>query len=281
MKKNTSVISISDYLKWVRECHIVEAPIEKLLFFQDHLYYRGHASISWNLVPSLFRDSGRQHDEHKILQYASNMLWSELSDCILEIEKMIKLQHYGLRTRLLDVTYNPLVALYFACQMSNNSNDHKDGVVYCGYQDESPQRISQAIAEYVFNYDAMNINEKEVDKLCAKYNVNRTHFEHMHFLDPPLNNRRISSQSGAFIISPLLRDKTEAPFQYANSSYVKKDIEKAFSKKVIIPANIKTDLLKELDYLGINRATIYTDIQNKLQYINEREDNKWPIIDLS
>ena len=35
-------------------------------------------------------------------------------------------QHYGLPTRLLDWTYNPLIALYFACC----SNFDKDGVVY-------------------------------------------------------------------------------------------------------------------------------------------------------
>lgn len=33
-------------------------------------------------------------------------------------------QHYGLPTRLLDWTYNPLIALYFACC----SNFDKDGM---------------------------------------------------------------------------------------------------------------------------------------------------------
>ena len=270
--------TISDFLEWVESVHHVE----NTYIYQDHVYFRGHASTSWEILPSLFRDIGRIHDEHLMLEMASNMLWTELNDCKSELEKMIRLQHYGLHTRLLDVTFNPLVALFFACQRSSQPKDNGDGVVYCGYKEDGNIRACKAISEYVFNYYTLNINKSHLDNLCKQHNIKQIDLETIHFITPPLNNHRISIQNGAFIMSPLLKRNAEVPFYNASNAYVKKEMETAFERKCIIPQTSKTTLLKQLDYLGFNRATIYADISNKSQYINEKEKkDSYPIVDLS
>ena len=52
---------------------------------------------------------------------------SEFSGDKSMFEKLVRAQHYGLPTRLLDVSLNPLVGLYFACNEKEHSS--KDGAV--------------------------------------------------------------------------------------------------------------------------------------------------------
>ena len=266
------ITSLSDYLKWAKACHEVEyGPNNELFCYQDHVYFRGHASIAWELIPSLFRDKeGRNYSEYKMLQQANNLLWAELADCKTELEKMIRLQHYGLKTRLLDVTYNPLIALYFACQESIEKE--KDGIVFCGYKYESSMKEPMAIADYVFNHDAITIDESELDIVCARYKVNKHSLENIHLFNPPFNNQRVLAQNGAFIISPLLKTNEEPPFNSAKHKEVKNKMETAFAKNIVVAEYSKNYILEELDSLGFNRYTIFRDIANTLKYINEKEE---------
>ena len=149
--EDTIIGNVSDYLLWVKETNKAEVISDEgqpICFENNNIYYRGQSCSCWELKPSVFREPIL--DEHSLLNKASLKLWNEVSSLRTHLEKMIFFQHYGLCTRLLDVTFNPLVALYMAC--CEEKWNTCDGVVFCGY---SVERRNDKIAEL--------IREKNVD----------------------------------------------------------------------------------------------------------------------
>ena len=101
----------------------------------ETLFFRGQCNSVWDIRPSIFRES-LVSVESRIIKTAKSRVPSEFRECTSPFEELTKLQHYGLPTRLLDLTRNPLVALYFACCSSEKVVDNEgiemysDGVVY-------------------------------------------------------------------------------------------------------------------------------------------------------
>lgn len=91
-------------------------------------FYRGHANKDWKLIPSILRTPDGPEIEHLLFRDMVAHEPQSFSECRLALDYLVQMQHYGLPTRLLDVTMNPLVALYFACE---EATPHPaDGAVY-------------------------------------------------------------------------------------------------------------------------------------------------------
>lgn len=120
------------------------------------IMYRGQADSSWSLLPSAFRSADDfQNERVFIREYERQM--PEMCSGKDGLSILIDAQHFGIPTRLLDVTLNPLVALYFACEdiPSINEGREPDGVVI----QFEPSAVFQqdditalAYAEYVRHY---------------------------------------------------------------------------------------------------------------------------------
>ena len=81
------------------------------------LFYRGHSDKNYELKPSIYRNENFIKNEDKIYRETIAKVPYEFNGKST-IESLALMQHYGVPTRILDLTTNALVALYFACEES-------------------------------------------------------------------------------------------------------------------------------------------------------------------
>ena len=90
-------------------------------------FFRGHGDKDWQMLPSIYREDYLIENEDKIIKDALTYCPDDFLPSDTLFEKLVKLQHYGYSTRLLDLTTNALVALYFA--LGDKKHYKKDGEI--------------------------------------------------------------------------------------------------------------------------------------------------------
>lgn len=115
--------SVSSYIKAIfglRNTKVSEYSLSSYWFF------RGQKNSLWGMCPNVFRNDALKY-EFDAIETAIRQRPYDFRECASDFEILTKLQHYGLGTRLLDVTLNPLVALYFASEKCEEYVQGKDG----------------------------------------------------------------------------------------------------------------------------------------------------------
>jgi len=120
------ITSLEQYLSEVKK--VALSDVETAF---PNVYYRGEANVEWKAEASLFRGKIGEDSFYKDVNYTKegDLIASALiqypqafEKCPNAISRLVLMQHYGLPTRLYDVTANPLVALFFACNMEFDKN---------------------------------------------------------------------------------------------------------------------------------------------------------------
>lgn len=246
------------------------------------LYFRGQSRESWSVEPSVFRDE-QLSLEHELIREAIRQKPDELANGLTNFERLTKLQHYELPTRLLDVTENPLIALYFACELETET----EGAVYV--TQTYPTRadsLEVQILSFIAHCDLKGMTFRQLWSSMQKEGINLPHIEEgtdespldnyinmvkrNYFVRANLDNSRIRQQSGAFLLPGCIRFLTQGNKWDSVLEKTDKCLTTEFTHKIIIPSELKQELLESLDMCNINEASVYPELDHQMRYIKRK-----------
>ena len=264
--------SLDEYVKLIKS--------KIILAENDRLYYRGLSRKSYNLSPSIDRMMNNKDKwlckESRLIEFAEQT-YRDIFDKEYPTLILSNMQHYGIPTRMMDITGNAFVALFFACDYEDNDEDGKV-VVFCGTPVTAYNPYSNIIAD---SYRLINnaytnldtylslINEQSYATRILYPNCEKKEnfkSDTIRILSKPLIvdvgiiNQRQRNQDGKFILFPN-RIENEHILNELVSIDNSSDMVKA---EIIIPKEIKKELREQLRMVGITESFIYPDDINKV-----------------
>jgi hypothetical protein len=254
------------------------------------VFYRGVNEIfrATPHIPSIYFPGGFIEKEDIIFREALSVFPEELLAQKSTVERLIFMQHYRFPTRIMDISKNPLVSLFFAC-FSDGKNEtlKKDGMVYLyavpvddiKYCDSDAVSVIANIAKRPYAFSIKNIRhldrddfnkEDEVLYLVHEIGEEKPYFKNLVLakdinsvvcLRPRMNNPRIIRQDGYFFLFGIDNDKKNC---------ARLDTGWIGENQFIVPFDAKEGILRELDILNINEAFVYPDYEHISRFIKTR-----------
>ncbi|GKX41584.1 hypothetical protein SOASR015_06180 [Pectobacterium carotovorum subsp. carotovorum] len=273
------VVSIQKLSKFIEHISDIEKKPEHTLFF------RGHADTEYQAQPSIFRlipesDTAAKYID-KEAQLFHDMIMrcpEDFVNCTSAFDFLVKMQHYGLPTRLLDITSNPLVALYFACCTLLGKNGKTGEVLIyqvpdrdIKFYDSDTVSVISNLSKLPSDFDINKVNYRK--RYLHTIKAEKPYFEDVIIendlhrvicVKPKLDNKRIIKQSGAFLLFGM---GVGTGYQKITPAKIPDEFHSASIKRINIAASSKSKIIEELKNVAISEATLFPEIDNVARFL--------------
>src|SRR6056297_1397317 len=248
--------------------------------------FRGMTDTEYTLQTSLQRfvgDSGRWDLEIHLLRNFRQYARQEIDQPESPFHLMALAQHHGLPTRLLDWTYSPAVATYFATGGSLDADGIVWAVDYESTHEHLPDHFQEFLDELgtnVFNAAMLNdlmtlVIEQAADEdgrlanrrtlpmveirdVLAEFSKQRGD-DHVVFFQPPSIDQRIVNQAALF--SSMANPRTSM------DTWLERHPDLFW--KIVVPAERKREFRDKLDQANINHRTLFPGLDGIATWLKE------------
>jgi len=217
------------------------------------------------------------------------------------------MQHYSVPTRLLDFTLSPYVALYFAISNRTNSEQQSPAEVWAidaaalvnvakktswqADREEEEHARKKASTTVSLQVQAANLGDlrlyatdgdslqyetasrsRMISAALSATGIRRAHFNESGFVTfamPPVQNRRLSSQQGAFLFSGA----EELAFDESLSRMMSGQTN--WCKRFQIPNDAMTNIEGQLFKRNIHHLSLFPDIEGLAGFIRQKVRLHW------
>ena len=270
----------------------VEVLLREIRKLRDHhkeavLYFRGESENGWTLQPSVMRE-GHVASEGAMLVELMSRRPEEFSGRNSALSQWVLAQHHGLRTRFLDLTRNPLVALFHGCEKTGQGAG--DGRLHAfGVPKELVKTFNSDTISIIANFAKLSRHQQQallgwpecschtpgwrfhpsehamaVQLLHQLIRAEKPYFDErinprdlykVFVVEPQQSSERIRAQSGCFLASAF-----HERFERDNILGWNKDIPVYAHYRLDIPGENKPHILKDLKILNVTEETLYPGI---------------------